>query len=145
MGLTIKRIAAAKLPGRYSDGHNLYLQVWPSGTKSWLLRYVLKGRERWAGLGKLADFDLEEARERAKRARQLLADGIDPIEARNAREAQAQAEAALAAAKLMTFEQAADAFYKGQEASWKNARHRQQWTQSMRDYVLPRIGAPPDN
>ncbi|MGA7454463.1 MAG: site-specific integrase [Rhodoplanes sp.] len=47
----------------------------------------------------------------------------------------------MAAAKLMTFEQAADAFYKGQEASWKNARHRQQWTQSMRDYVLPRIGA----
>ncbi|MFY9624144.1 MAG: Arm DNA-binding domain-containing protein, partial [Rhodoplanes sp.] len=57
MGLTIKRIARASKPGRYSDGHNLFLQVGRSGTKSWLLRYQRNGRERWMGLGKLADFD----------------------------------------------------------------------------------------
>ena len=59
MGLTVKRIARANKPGRYSDGHNLYLQVGPTGTKSWLLRYVRDGRERWMGLGSLADFTLE--------------------------------------------------------------------------------------
>ena len=50
MALTIKQIAAAKKPGRYSDGANLYLQVGKHATKSWLLRYVRDGRERWMGL-----------------------------------------------------------------------------------------------
>ena len=141
MGLTLKRVARANKPGRYSDGHNLYLQVGPSGTKCWLLRYVLKGRERWMGLGKLADFDLEEARARAKAARQLLAAKIDPIEARKAREAEEAAEAALKAAKLMTFEEATNQYYALHEVGWGNERHRQQWRNSMRDYALKKIGA----
>ncbi|MGA7453957.1 MAG: integrase arm-type DNA-binding domain-containing protein [Rhodoplanes sp.] len=136
MGLTLKRIARANKPGRYADGHNLYLQVGRSGTKSWLLRYVLNGRERWMGLGKLADFNLEEARERAKAARQLLADGTDPLEARKAE----RAAKALEAARSMTFAAAADAYYKTRESSWRSARHQQQWRSSMRDYVLPKIG-----
>ena len=140
MGLTLKRIAAAKRPGRYADGHNLYLQVGPSGTKSWLIRYVIKGRERWMGLGALADFNLEEARARAKAARQLLADGIDPLEARKAREAEEAAAAALVAAKLMTFAQAADSYYKMHARTW-SARHAQQFKSALRDYVTPKIGA----
>ena len=140
MGLTLKRIAAAQRPGRYPDGRGLYLQVGRGGTKSWLLRYVLKGRERWMGLGALGDFNLEEARERARAARQLLTDGVDPIEARNARHAEEAAEVALKAAKLMTFEQATKEYYKMHAGTW-SARHAQQFKSAMRDYVLPKIGA----
>ena len=140
MGLTLKRIAAAKTPGRrYADGRGLYLQVGRGGTKSWLLRYVLKGRERWMGLGAAADFNLDEARERARAARQLLTDGIDPIEARERRHAEEAAEAALKAAKAMTFEQATKEYYKTHELSW-SPRHAQQFRNTMRDYVLPKIG-----
>ena len=106
MGLTLKRIAAAKAPGRYADGRGLYLQVGKKSTKSWLLRYVIKGRERWMGLGGAADFNLDEARARARAARQLLTDGgVDPIEARKAKEAEAAAATALAVAKAMTFKE----------------------------------------
>jgi hypothetical protein len=113
MSLTLKRIARLlDRPGRHFDSDGLYLQVQPPGEKaprqsrgSWLLRYERGGRERYMGLGKLADFTLEEARARAKAARQLLADGIDPIEHRNAK----KAERSLAAAKALTFEDAAKA------------------------------------
>jgi hypothetical protein len=70
----------------------LYLQVTDGGA-SWLLRYEIQitpipngkwleqrgRRERWLGLGSLSDFSLKEARERARAARKLLADGIDPL------------------------------------------------------------------
>ena len=140
MGLTLKRIARANKPGRYADGRGLYLQVGRGGTKSWLLRYVIKGRERWMGLGALGDFNLEEARERARAARQLLADGQDPIEVRNARRAEEAAATALAVAKAMTFAQATQEYYKTHASTW-SARHAQQFKSAMRDFVLPKIGA----
>jgi hypothetical protein len=54
MKLTAKRLAKAiTRPGRYSDGHGLYLQVVNTNNASWLLRYERGGRERWLGLGPL--------------------------------------------------------------------------------------------
>ena len=139
MSLTVKRIARLKEPGRYADEKNLFVQVSPSGTKSWLMRYRFAGRERWMGLGSVADFNLDEARERARKARQLLADGIDPLEARAAERSTLATAAALAAAKAMTFEQAANAYYEAHKNGW-SIRHAQQFRNTMRDYVLPKIG-----
>src|SRR5271155_3288494 len=88
MALTTKRVAKLTEAGRYGDGHGLYLQVTPAGVRSWLLRYERAGRERWMGLGPLHTFTLEEARARARQARQQIADGIDPLDARKAERAQ---------------------------------------------------------
>jgi hypothetical protein len=78
MALTTKRIAKLKQPGRYADGHGLYLQVQSPTNRSWLLRFERQGRERWMGLGPLHTFDLNQARERARKARQQLFEGTDP-------------------------------------------------------------------
>jgi hypothetical protein len=83
MALTTRQVAKLTEPGRYGDGRGLYLQVTPTGARSWLLRYERGGRERAMGLGPVEDFTLDQARERARKARQLLKDGIDPIDARN--------------------------------------------------------------
>jgi integrase len=135
--LTAKRMAKLE-PGRYRDrgARGLYLQVRPSGTQSWLLRYEVNGRERWHGLGSAADFALKEARERARRARQFLADGIDPIDAKRA----ARAAAALEAAKAMTFEQATREYLKQHEKKWRSPKSSPQFLSSMTAYVLPRLG-----
>src|SRR5450759_1421043 len=103
MALTVKRIDRLKEPGRYLDAHGLYLQVMNATNRSWLLRYERAGVKRWMGLGPLHAFTLDEARERARQARQLLADGIDPIEARRNERAEKETAAALAAAKAITF------------------------------------------
>src|SRR5437016_26647 len=68
MSLTIKQVASELSPGRYGDGGGLYLQVGPSGTKSWLFRYEQAGRDRYMGLGSINTFNLAEARERARKA-----------------------------------------------------------------------------
>src|SRR5687768_2210283 len=109
MALNAKRIATLNSPGRYRDleTRGLYLQVGRTGTKSWLLRYELNGRERFHGLGSLDDFSLKEARERARAARQKIADGIDPIDVKRAE----RAARAVEAAKAVTFEEAARQYY----------------------------------
>jgi integrase len=137
MGLTTKRIARLKKPGRYGDGHGLYLQVASPTNRSWLLRYDRNGRgERWMGLGPLHTIDLKEARERARRARQMLLDGFDPLDARKAQ----RTAQALEAAKTITFEKAAQAYFDAHERSWKNAKHRAQFLSTLRTYAFPKIG-----
>lgn len=135
--LTTKRIAKfLKKPGRYGDGDGLYLQVNVVGRASWILRYERAGRERAMGLGALVDFNLAEARQRAKAKRQLLADGIDPLDHKQAEREQK----ALAAARSVTFKQCAEQYYAAHADEWDSPRHRQQFAHSMRDYVYPILG-----
>jgi integrase len=123
----------------YPDGGNLYLRVEQGAhgpTKSWLFRYAIHGRERLMGLGALHQFSLSEARDRARAARQLLADGIDPIDAKRAR----KAEAKLAALQALTFKQAAIEYIKAHDAGWRSERHRRQWADTLEQFAYPLIG-----
>jgi integrase len=139
----IEKIRKAVRPGsgpkRHLDGgdlgRNLYLQVYPGGA-SWVLRYARGGRERWMGLGSLADFSLKEARQRAREARQKLADGIDPLAARRAK----RAEEAAREAKLITFKDAAQAYFNQHQKKWKNQKHRAQFLSTLEHYAFPKIG-----
>src|SRR5882672_2570339 len=97
--LKVRTLPRLKRAGYYADGAGLYLQVSDSGARSWILRYMLRSRAREMGLGSAQVFSLAEARERAERARKQLADGIDPIQARDAD----RARQALEAAKNKTF------------------------------------------
>jgi hypothetical protein len=58
--LTDRGVKAAKAPGYLPDGGNLYLQVSPSGSKSWLFRYQRDGKERQMGLGSINDLTLAD-------------------------------------------------------------------------------------
>jgi len=139
MALTAIGVNKAKKPGRYGDGRGLYLQVSNSGVKSWLFRYVQHGRERWMGLGPLHTVGLSDARERSRRARQQLLDGIDPLDARKAE----QAAQALQAARSLTFEEAAQQYFDAHENKWRNAKHRAQFLSTLRTYAFPKIGKLP--
>ena len=138
MALTVKRLAKLG-PGRYRDERGLYVQIRSPSNQSWLLRFQLEGRERWMGLGSLADFNLSEARERARKARQLLADKIDPLEARKAE----RASRALASAKAMSFEEAAKKYHEAHDKKWASRKHAAQFLASLEAYAFPKIGKLP--
>jgi integrase len=139
MSLTIKQVERLLTPGRYLDEHGLYLQVMSATNRSWVLRFQREGRERWAGLGPLHTINLKEARGRARKARQQLLDGIDPIEARLAeRDAQRKEET-----ERISFKQAAEKFLKLHEPGWRNAKHKQQWRNTLETYAYPILGARP--
>jgi integrase len=147
MASTVNKLSAAFVRnsldvGRHNDGAGLYLQTSQVGdnlTKAWLFRFKLNGRKREMGLGSVNTYTLAEARERARRCRQLVDQGIDPIEQRKTQRAEAKAETV----KAMTFAQAADAFFADNKSAWRSAVHAQQWENSLRDYALPTLGALP--
>jgi integrase len=132
-------VRARKRPGYVADGGNLYLRVAPGGTKGWIFRFTMIGKTRDAGMGSYPTVSLVKAREEAERCRQLVAAGVDPIQARNE---QRQA-ARIAAARAMTFEQCALAFVKGYEAGWRGARTGALFRSAFKAHVFPVIGALP--
>lgn len=139
MSLTVKKIAKLLKPGRYLDAHGLYLQVMSPTNRSWLFRYELDGRERFMGLGPLHTITLAEARERAREARKLLLGGVDPIEARHAaRDALRKEET-----ERIIFKDAAEQFLSLHENGWRNAKHRQQWRNTLKQYAYPKLGMRP--
>ncbi|WP_346360179.1 Arm DNA-binding domain-containing protein [Bosea sp. (in: a-proteobacteria)] len=82
--LTPIGIRNLKEPGVYSDGGGLYLQIGPTGAKSWLFRFMRQGKARAMGLGPLHTIGLAEARQAALACRKELLNGQDPIEQRKA-------------------------------------------------------------
>lgn len=125
-----------KEPGRYGDGHGLWLQIGEAGTKSWLFRYMLDGKARMMGLGPYDDISLEKAREKASECRKLLIDSKDPIEERDAMKALDR----LARAKSLTFDECASAYIESNRAGWKNDKHASQWENTLNTYASPIIG-----
>ena len=71
-------------PQRLFDGNGMYLEVKPSGSKYWRLKYRFGGKEKLLALGVYPDVSLRRARELRDAARSKLADGIDPSLARRA-------------------------------------------------------------
>jgi hypothetical protein len=64
---------------RLTDGHGLFLLVTPSGGKLWRWKYRFEGKEKLMALGKFPEISLEQARLLHTKARQQLANGIDPM------------------------------------------------------------------
>ncbi|MDU8913944.1 tyrosine-type recombinase/integrase [Aestuariicoccus sp. MJ-SS9] len=126
--LEVKRLTK---PGVYAVGGvaGLSLQVVPSGARSWLFRFRHQGRRREAGLGPYPDVPLAKARDYAREARDMLRQGIDPIEARH--DAQRRA---------LTLEEAVESFAAEKTVEFRSAAHRKQWRASLERHVLPQLG-----
>lgn len=147
MALTIKQIQNAK-PGRYSDGHGLYLLVSPNRSKSWVLRVMHKGRRRDFGLGsvvfepigptiplsKKKAITLAEAREKAREGRQIAKAGLNPSIVWKVEEV-----------VIPTFETAAREYHGKIAKGWKNGKHKDQWINTLELYAFPKIGKLPVN
>lgn len=76
----------------FGDGGNLYLQVGPTGTKSWIFRFKMPGakKEQEMGLGSLATVKVEQARRKAAEYRAMIKDDKNPIDEKRKAEAAAR-------------------------------------------------------
>ena len=88
------------------------------------------------GLGGYPGVTLAMARDTAREMRMKIADGIDPIQQRQER------LDALRAAQGMrvTFAEAVRRFLADKSPEWRNAKHRQQWENTLQTYANPVIG-----
>lgn len=80
----VKNTKPSDKPLRLFDGGGLYLEVAPSGGKWWRLKYRFAGKEKRVSLGVYPNVSLAAARKKRDDARTMLADGIDPGEAKKA-------------------------------------------------------------
>lgn len=133
-------------PGRHADGGGLHLLVKASGARSWVYRFMLRGTARDIGLGAAAGPDaitLAAARDKAGALRLKVKAGIDPLEERDRQAAEALAAAQAARIAGITFRAVANVHIAANEGSWRNAKHRQQWGNTLATYVYPVIGELP--
>lgn len=139
--LAISRLAASKKRGMHAVGgvDGLILQVTDTGATSWLLRVMVAGKRRGMGLGAYPAVGVAAAREKARGARALIEQGIDPIEQRQ----RVRREAAVARASAKTFDECSSALLAAKGAGWKNEKHRAQWSSTLQTYASPVLGKMP--
>jgi integrase len=90
--IKIRNTKAGEKPVKLFDGGGMFLLVTPAGGKCWRLKYRFGGREKLLALGTYPEISLAEARGRREEARKLLANGVDPGEAKKALRAATFAE-----------------------------------------------------
>src|SRR5215813_3796882 len=137
--LSAASVAKLTKPGRYAVGDGVYLQISERNNKisrAWLLRFQLNGKARHMGLGPYGLVTLAEARAKARDARRLLLDKIDPIEARRAQ----HRKRLLETARGKTFRECAEGYIASHEAGWRDPRSHKQWVRSLVAYAYPHIG-----
>jgi integrase len=83
----IRTTKPAAKPVRLYDERGLYLEVTPTGGRWWRLKYRFEGREKLLSMGTYPDTGLKAARAKRDQARELLAQGVDPSDARRAERA----------------------------------------------------------
>lgn len=133
--LDVKRLTT---PGRWPVGgvDGLALLVKPSGARAWVLRAMVAGKRRDMGMGSYPTVSLAQARAAARTAHATIRDGTDPVE-----QAQAKRSAAKAAqAAALTFSECARRCIADKAAGWKNAKHGQQWVNTIEQWAGPHIG-----
>ena len=128
-------------PGRHAVGgvNGLLLNVKESGTKSWVLRVMVGGVRRYIGLGPFPDVTLSQAREKARLKKDLIEQGIDPVQDRaDRRNALVEAQA-----RHVTFADIVNICHEKKQAEFRNAKHSHDWVSSVKNYATPVIGKVP--
>ncbi|MBE7159054.1 MAG: integrase arm-type DNA-binding domain-containing protein, partial [Rhodospirillales bacterium] len=135
--LSARAVAGLKAEGRHAVGGaaGLHLRV-TSGHRGWVLRVLVGEKRRDLGLGPYPEIGLAEAREKARDVHKLLREGVDPL---SSKRAQRSALLARRAAEK-DFDWCVDEFLKSKSDEWKNAKHRQQWENTLRSYASPLLG-----
>ena len=128
----------AKRKGRYSDGDGLFLRVLDPGKRVyWTYRYTLGGRERETSIGPFPELSLADARAKHADLRALVLNKSDPLAGRRNATVAAPSE-------KPTFGVMADDYVATHEGSWRNSKHRWQWTQTLTQHCKPIWSKPVD-
>jgi len=132
MALTDLEIRALKAQDRIykrADERGLYIEVHPSGSKLWRVKYAFHGKDKRLALGRYPEVGLAEARQKRDEARKKVREGIDPVAERKR-------------AKLLAVYEAANTFGEVAEEYIKKiiAEGRADTTISKANWLLEQLG-----
>lgn len=125
-----------KAGDKHSDGGGMHLLVKPTGGKLWRMDYRFAGKQKTLSIGAYPAVTLAKARKRRDDARELLADGKDPSDAKR------EEKVAIRTAAANTFEEVAREFYTVKADSW-SPRYAEKWLGVVKNYLFTAIGSRP--
>ena len=132
--LAIRTAKPGERPVKVFDDRGLYLEIRPTGSKWWRVKYQFAGKAQLLSVGVYPEVSLKEARQRRDDIRRQVRDGIDPSAARKAtrrRETGADTFATLAQEWLKKF-----------QPGW-SASYREKITGHLDHDLLPWLGPRP--
>jgi len=134
--LACQKAAPRDKPYKLADGKGLYLEVLPTGVKSWRWKYRFGGKEKRLVFGTFPDLKLGEARDLREDAARQLRGGVDPAIRKVQRAAEHVARAG------STFETVARDWYASQAPTWSK-RYAKIVIDSLEKDVFPKLGRLP--
>ncbi len=126
---------------KLSDSGGLYLLIKPNGARYWRMKYRHAGKEKLLSFGVYPAISLADARERREQARRLIANDIDPGEAKRAAKEEKAQQGIMV---VDTFKRVACDWM-----AWRSARGETATTTANKDrwrlesYLFPYIGHRP--
>lgn len=126
--LTARLVDTVTEPGKYFDGHGLFLRVQPNGARQWVQRITVRGKRCELGLGSPPAVSLAVARKLALEYRGAAMLGRNPLQEK--REARGG----------LTFETAVNAYLAAKLDEFRNDKHRKQWRATLDTYAHPVLG-----
>jgi len=138
--MTALEVSRLRVEGSHAVGGatGLNLRI-EGGSRMWVLRYVFMRARRRMSLGSYPAVSLAAARELARTALALRGTGVDPLADR----ASKREALRLTAAQRLEFDKAAETFIQEHETTSRNAKHAQQWRNTLATYVSPKFGKVP--
>lgn len=121
-------------PYKMTDRDGLYLQVLPSGGKSWRYDYRFAGKRKTITFGSFPALTLTDARDKLQAAKRLLIDNLDPSARKKDDKDAANNKAA--------FADVAAAWLQSAAQGWSE-HHRDTIEQRLKNYILPFVGRMP--
>ena len=126
--LTARFVETATEPGKYFDGHGLFLRVQPNGARQWVQRIVIRGKRCELGLGSPPVIPLATARKLALENKGVAMLGRDPVQEK--RDARAG----------LTFAAAVNEYLAAKLDEFRNEKHKKQWRATLDTYACPVLG-----
>ena len=120
---------------KHTDGDGMYLLV-KAGGKYWRMDYRFANKRKTLALGVYPAVTLAKARQRLEKAREQLADGIDPSSAKR------EVKQATARAAAHTFELVAREFHQSKCESWSPS-YAAKWLRGLEKDMFPYLGSLP--
>ena len=77
--LEIRALKAQDRIYKRADERGLYIEVHPSGSKLWRVKYAFHGKDKRLALDRYPEVGLAEARQKRDEARKKVREGIDPV------------------------------------------------------------------
>ncbi len=127
---------------RLGCGERLFLRITPTGFKYWQIRYYKPdGLEALHQFGSYPKISLVEARRlRDEIVPNLLAGLPSPQALARSALTEKSQQAQTEAARTMSFDACAAKYIVAKQPEWKNAKHAQQWANTIRHYASPVFG-----